>query len=198
MLNKLSRNNKWQAGKLIAPIVFASSAFCSILLLTSANAQEGQNLPQASAYECTQVALEDIDPALLTKQERIALLDGSLSESIDSYSTCVGAVQQNMGNGAGLGGEGDGGGSGAGGGDSANADELPTETNNQGAPNQTPPPPIVDATKQENITQTQRQVIAPKDNDKIICKLLFQEIQKVNDPDMLAGLKEQYSNYKCG
>ena len=49
-----------------------------------------------NAYECTQVAIEDIDPTLLTKEERIALLDGSLKDSIDQYSTCVSTVQQNM------------------------------------------------------------------------------------------------------
>lgn len=196
-----TRHGKRHSRSVTVPFVFASFATLCAVLLTSANAQNAQSVPQTSAYECTQVALEDIDPSLLTKQERIALLDGSLSESIDSYSTCVGAVQQNMGNGAGNGGAGGDGasGDGAGGnlsGDSAN--EMPTENNNQGAPQQESPPPIDDSTKQENITPTQRDVIAPKDNDKIICKLLFQEIQKINDPDMLAGLKEQYSNYKCG
>jgi hypothetical protein len=47
-------------------------------------------------------------------------------------------------------------------------------------------------------SKTPRGIIAPKDNDKIICKLLFQEITKTQDADMLKGLKEQYQNYQCG
>ena len=170
-----------------------------LTMLSFAVAQNPQVPPatdggqQVSAYECTQVAIEDIDPALLTKQERIALLDGNLQDSINNYSTCVSAVQQSMGNGEGIGGGGDSEGQGAG---SASSSSQPLD--NQGAPPQEVTPPIDNAEKQKNITPSAREVIAPKDNDKIICKLLFQEIQKVDDPDMLAGLKEQYSNYQCG
>jgi hypothetical protein len=59
---------------------------------------------------------------------------------------------------------------------------------------ETSPVPI----KGTGSTSAPRGIIPPKDNDKIICKLLFQEINKTQDPDMIKGLTQQYSNYKCG
>ena len=148
-----------------------------------------------NAYECTQVAIEDIDPTLLTKEERIALLDGSLKDSIDQYSTCVSTVQQNMS--ASAGGSGGGSGNSDAEGQEAGSGEAETETTNN-----TTSPANSDITEPmpaaKSITPAQRGVIPPKDNDKIICKLLFNEIKSINDPDMLKGLKEQYESYKCG
>lgn len=201
--------NQVKAKARIFSLNFVAGIVC-LQFLSSANAlqsaeqksAEQKSAEQITAYECTQVALEDIDPALLTKQERIALLDGSLQESIDSYSTCVSSVQQNMGNGEGIGGNGNEGNEGAingiNNGADGNAPTNATNEGNQGTPN-SEATELLELEKQPSkITPAAREVIAPKDNDKIICKLLFQEIQKVEDPDMLAGLKEQYSNYKCG
>jgi len=188
-------------------ILICAAAYSSLLLSGYATAygfvQTVPNAPASpsNAYECTQVSLEDIDPALLTKEERIALLDGSLKDSIDNYSTCVSTVQQKMSAGGGGGAGGDGG---AGSGESAEGqgeganNEGPTgegvETETLPVEQQNQPP----QSSGKQITPAQRGVIPPKDNDKIICKLLFKEINTIDDPDMLRGLKEQYSNYKCG
>lgn len=166
----------------------------------SAQASATQASQPTNAYECTQVAIEDIDPNLLTKEERIALLDGSLQDSIDQYSTCVSTVQQNMSGGGAAGG---GGGEGSqgddegkmaseGDSDSPQAQEMDEENTAANSEVTEPMPPA------KSISPAQRGVIPPKDNDKIICKLLFNEIKSINDPDMLKGLKEQYETYKCG
>lgn len=155
-------------------------------------------LAPTNAYECTQVSLEQIDPALLTKEERVALLDGSLKDSIDNYSTCVSAVQQNM-SGGGSGSGGSEGGTGTQGKDTASSDS--TTPSDEGLTTKAPPNEqgfSQPSTPNKTITQAQRGVIPPQDNDKIICKLLFKEINSIDDPDMLKGLKEQYTNYKCG
>lgn len=188
-----------------------SVSVCITLFVSSSFSFAWQQVAQqsnTSAYECTQVALEDIDSGLLTKQERIALLDNSLSESIDSYSSCVSSAAQNM----------SGGGSGQGsealdnvqdGSQSANkqqiGDELEMEGGQQSKASQEQsstqekmPETTQIPIKGTGSTSAPRGIIPPKDNDKIICKLLFQEIQKTQNPDMIKGLTQQYSNYKCG
>lgn len=194
---------------LLLKILFLLPFMGSVNVLAFQQASSPQ-LPQVqvvqptNAYECTQVAIEDIDPNLLTKEERIALLDGSLQDSIDQYSTCVSTVQQSMSGGGGgtAGGSGDGD-EGAQSNGSANEEgendaQAPQTNENQGAQ----PPSNSDTSEPtqavKNITPAQRGVIPPKDNDKIICKLLFNEINSIDDPDMLKGLKEQYETYKCG
>jgi hypothetical protein len=165
---------------------------------------QSTSVPVASAYECTQVALDDVNQALLTKEERIALLDDSLHVSIDSYSTCVSAAAKNMSGGAADQGDSD---AGSGqtalaesGGDAAGSlpekadaagtngnDEIPLMQNRIGA-----------SISGKSSPTSVRGIIAPKDNDRIICKLLYQEITKTQDPDMLKGLRQQYNNYACG
>lgn len=187
-------------------LVMGSANVLAFQQTTSSELPQMQATQPTNAYECTQVAIEDIDPNLLTKEERIALLDGSLQDSIDQYSTCVSTVQQSMSGGGG-GGEGAGGGQeseeGADGSGQANEagendTQGPQTDENQGAQ----PPSnsnISEPTQSDkNITPAQRGVIPPKDNDKIICKLLYNEIKSIDDPDMLKGLKEQYETYKCG
>jgi hypothetical protein len=188
-----------------------SMLVCSAIFLTSSFSFAWQQEAQqstTSAYECTQVALDDVDSGLLTKQERIALLDNSLSESIDSYSSCVSSVTQNMsGGGSGQGSEALDNGQGQL--QSTNSQQLGDELEMEGGqpgntskeqdtlPEEMPetsPVPI----KGTGSTSAPRGIIPPKDNDKIICKLLFQEINKTQDPDMIKGLTQQYSNYKCG
>lgn len=187
--------------------VSACFVMCVSSSLSFAWQQEAQQ-SVTSAYECTQVAIEDIDSGLLTKQERIALLDNSLSESIDSYSSCVSTATQSM-SGGGSGQDSGALGSGESGAQSANnqqiADELEMEGGQQSEPLPDPSdlPEAMPETSQVPIkgtgsTSAPRGIIPPKDNDKIICKLLFQEITKAQDPAMIKGLTQQYSNYKCG
>jgi len=189
-----------------------SISVCLAMLVSSSMGyawlQEDQS-NVTSAYECTQVAIEDIDSALLTKKERIALLDDSLIESIDSYSSCVSSAAQNMSGGGSGQSEGGSSGNGQSGSQSnsgdQNVDKLENVIGEQTAlqQEQSELPQEMPETAQTPIkgngsTSAPRGIIPPKNNDKIICKLLFQEITKTQDPDMLKGLKQQYTNYKCG
>jgi len=184
----------------------AALSMCSLVYAWQ---QDQANI--TSAYECTQVSLEDPDSALLTKKERIALLDNSLSESIDSYSSCVSIAAQDMSGGGS--GQGSGGGGNSANGDKGNQNasgeddsanlENADDGQNSKQQGQADTPEEVPLSTQpssrgNSSTPATRGIIPPKDNDKIICKLLFQEITKTQDPDMLKGLKQQYSNYKCG
>ncbi len=201
------------------------SLLLASLASTGASAMAVSPIQQsaASTYECTQVSLDEIDPALLTKEERIALLDNSLSDSIDQFSSCVGAAQQSSGNGQGLGagiggegtvganGQGEGGQSdeGEGAGEQANEQDgqnnaqtgetNPSDNSEQSQPTEEAIPQAGQtANTSTSSTPSQRGIIPPKNNDKVICKLLYDEITKTTNADMIKGLKEQYTNYKCG
>lgn len=186
-------------------------AVAGLCLFTSPVISAAWQQSTGSAYECTQVSLDEIDPALLTKEERIALLDNSLSDSIDQFSSCVSSVQQQSASGQGQGsGAGQGQGQSAGeaglegqqasegeqSGEGQSAQEMP-EMSGQPADQSLPQAGQTPNTSNSS-TPSQRGVIPPKDNDKIICKLLYDEITKTTNADMLKGLKEQYTNYKCG
>ena len=184
----------------------------AILAFTSATLALLQ-VPQTagkSTYECTQVALNDIDETLLTKEERIALFDESLTTSIDSYSTCVGSAVQTMSEGGttGQGAAGSSAGGNLGNGDDGQASvNTPTQTTINADVEQTQNVDTITPSNSNQVygdatgkgtTSSPRGIIAPTNNDKIICKLLYQEITNTQDADMLKGLKQQYSNYKCG
>lgn len=168
----------------------------------AAPSQFGQTESTISAYECTQVSIDDIDESLLTREERIALMDASLSDSIDSYTSCVNTVQSQMSGG----GSGSGGAAGSDGSapdntqnnadQSAQSNSQQAEQNAQGSG---APQAGSSAVSSQNQTTkpVQRGIIAPKDNDSIICKLLFDEMQKASGPS-LAGLEKQYRDYQCG
>lgn len=201
-----------------------------VLLVLSLSQAFAQSLDdrEVSAYECTQVSLDDIDESLLTREEKIARLDGALSDSINSYMSCVSSVQAEMSGGGG-GANGNGGGNSSTDGDgSANNDSAAngatngtandgatndgqnalneqggqgnqnvstdTSSTSQGAPQAGSMP----APASGNTGNTaKREVIAPRDNDSIICKLLYAEIQNA-DADTASGLEKQYRDYKCG
>lgn len=151
----------------------------------------------ATSYECTQVGLDEIDPALLTKEERIALLDGNLSDSINNFSMCVSKAQSAMAGG----GNGQGSDVGQLGGAEGTTESKRTE-GSVDSELEKMSEEITSPEKQDTgelgTTPTTRGIIPPKNNDKIICKLLFQEIKNTSDAGLLEGLKQQYANYQCG
>ncbi|MFW8591912.1 hypothetical protein ACOI22_13975 [Glaciecola sp. 2405UD65-10] len=147
-----------------------------------------------SVQDCSTVALDDVDPNSLTREERIAMLEGSLRQSIDEYSTCINEVSAEMAGGGNGGYEGGGAGSSAGDGAQASTGNTSESSESATSNSQSNSEHAI----QVNSTPVNAGVIPPKDNDKIICKLLFQEINSTQDTAMLEGLKEQYRNYKCG
>lgn len=145
-----------------------------------------------SAYDCTQVSLGAISEELLTADERIKLLDRSLTKSIDNYSTCIDNVQQQISNkSSGLGDSEQG--------TKGNAIELLAATTQQTVnTNKSKPQEMIFENTQTQTTRAIRSIFPPKDNDKVICQILFEEIAKTTEMSMLEGLKKQYANYKCG
>ncbi|WP_395339706.1 hypothetical protein PN836_015145 [Ningiella sp. W23] len=178
--------------------------------IQQAYAQSPSVSTNGTAYECTQVSLDEIDEALLTREERLALLDQSLSDSIDSYSTCVSAVQSDMaGGGSGSGSKGAGGDAGSASNAGTSGTESGSSTSNESLTN--PESESQDATQSSrsqsgsvavstnssSTSRVQRGVVAPKDNDSIICKLLYDEISNAQG-EQKAGLEKQYKEYQCG
>ncbi|MFC4701129.1 hypothetical protein ACFO4O_13225 [Glaciecola siphonariae] len=166
-------------------------------------APSNSEFPVAS-HECTQVSIGEIDELLLTREEKIARMDASLSESIDSYATCVDTVVQQMsGGGSGAGsaqstasGDSSGVGTGA---DANGQEQAATGTTNavnegQRAQSQAGSSPANQPSSASS--RIKRQVVAPKDNDSIICTLLYEEILKA-EASSLDGLEKQYADYGC-
>lgn len=192
--------------------------FAAVLLigLTSSCvlAQSAVSTPsqQLQVYDCTGVKLEEVDPQSLTKAEQLALLDGALLDSVDRYSSCMNQVQSNMSSG-GNAGNGAGNGSGAAnesaeGNASAQALEESDETAEQPANESTEQVETLDEKSSSEGESTPNQnkgsdksklgVVKPKDNDAIICQILYDAIASEQDPVTLEGLKGQYKDYKCG
>ena len=157
-----------------------------------------------SAYDCTRVEIAEVDPNKLTEDEQIALLEESLFSSIDKYSSCMEQVQSQMAasGGGGSNGSGSGGGStssGSGTGEAAsesNTDsQQATQPSDAEASNTNA---TVDNTLKTGDSGAKNQVIAPKDNDSIVCGMLYEEISKETDESVKAGLVKQYKSYDCG
>ena len=232
MLSQCNFQQKNKGVSRVLVFTFSLSAMlllggCKNTLISSAQAQDNQmqvnqaqvNQAQikqtqdvSSAYDCTQVTLQDIDESLLTKEEKLALLDDALSDSIDAYSTCVSTVQTDM---ASASGQTAGGGGGVGdGAENGSANSAGTQTEQGDARNQQASAsnendtqefesggmqagsePVAESTS--TTTEVQRGIVTPKDNDSIICKLLFAEIEKAQG-SAKSGLEKQYKEYQCG
>jgi hypothetical protein len=137
------------------------------------------------SYDCTTLSIEDVDKTKLTKQELLALEEQSLFASVEGYSACMGQAQAEAANAVGAGarqGASEPGGEAS----SANSEEgkaLSSESETQ---------------KSSPSGGAENQVIAPKDNDSIVCKILYEEIGNETDDLKKAGLRKQYKDYSCG
>ncbi len=162
---------------------------------TEARTSTSNNSVSTEAYDCTQVTIDELDEALLTREERIARMDNSLSESIDQYSVCMSAVTSNAseaGGGQGADGQGGAGQSGTGDAGGVSGDDQ----NQLGQAQDSQAGSRAVNSQSSTSTPKPRGVIAPKDNDSIICTLLYNEIQSASGAS-LEGLKKQYEDYKC-
>ena len=190
--------------------------FAAVLLigLTSSCvlAQSAVSTPsqQLQVYDCTGVKLDEVDPQSLTKAEQLALLDGALLDSVDRYSSCMNQVQSNMSSG------GNAGNGAANGSDSANesaednvsaqAESLPqaheesdkTAEQLETLDEESSSEGVSTPKQNKGSDKTKLGVVKPKDNDAIICQILYDAIASEQDPVTLEGLKGQYKDYKCG
>lgn len=185
-------------------IVFSSISivFCAHWAI----AQSSQSNAEQNAYECTQLSIDKVDESLLTKAERLALMDRNLQVSMDQYEQCVSNVQQQMAGasgGSGQGGQGtQGENAGEGSNDSnANNSEASAAQDQDNNAEQTTSSQQTSTSQQSlqntSTTNRPRGVVKPKDNDSIICQLLWQEIQDA-PPEKVDGFTKQYKDYKCG
>jgi hypothetical protein len=183
-------------------ILFVSLSAASMLTHAQSTQSNASSKPTpklvtkvSSAYECTQVTLDDANSELLTKEERLALLDQSLSDSINSYTSCVNTVQDAMSGGGS--GSGQGGTSGSGSASASGQQSQTNESSGSESPQQSQAGSEPTETSNTQQNPVERGVVAPKDNDSIICKLLFDEIQKSSGASR-TGLEKQYKDYMCG
>jgi hypothetical protein len=174
-------------------------AFLSYVLVMSALAQTASlpTPPTTIPYDCTDIDLAKVDDLLLTKEERIAKMDGSLQTSLDAYSECIKSAQQAMSASSGSSGGASGGGANgtedkSGEGSAQDGTEQQDAQQNKEKQEQEASPRSIGGRN----TRVQRENVDPKDNDSIICQLLWEEIQTATD-DKRKGFEQQYKEYKC-
>ncbi|WP_105200428.1 MULTISPECIES: hypothetical protein [unclassified Pseudoalteromonas] len=154
--------------------------------------------PIQTAYDCTAVEIDEIDPATLTKQERIKLMENALLDSVNKYSTCLDKVQQQMAS------------------DQAQASasaqgqeqqDAQAQSQSQGTSTEQMTQELPLSTQDPALTKEQekmksgggraQQVVKPKDNDSIICTMLYEEITKETNDATKQALIKQYEDYNC-
>lgn len=167
-----------------------------IILLLSASpfskhlvAQE--TTPNVFASDCADVQLETIDPAKLTKEERIKLLEASLFDSIDKTTDCMQKAQDSMTKtmAKGLNSSSN---SGSNTGASSNAN---SESQNEQSQQKNEPHSETNTQVTGNNSGSENQGIAEQDNDKLICMALKQDVDNEQDPQKKAKLAEQLKSY---
>lgn len=177
-----------------AMLIVASIALTLVLPAQSV-AQSSPAPAEPIPYDCTNVDLAKVDDLLLTKEERIAKMDNSLQTSLDAYSQCVKNVQQAMATSAASGGGGNAGAEGKTGETAAmSGSEAPEQEQQQS----TEPKEQESASRSfgSRSSQINKENVDPKDNDSIICQLLWDEIQAATG-DKRKGFVQQYEDYKC-
>ncbi len=152
------------------------------------------------AYDCTGVEIAEVDPAMLTKAEQIKLMENALLDSVNRYSTCLDKVQKGMTQSQSQGAS-------SGGDNAQNAQQSDANANQQTASSteQNSQTPL--STMDEQVTTDteknkagggrEQQIVKPKDNDSIICTMLYEEIQKETNETTREALVQQYKDYKC-
>ena len=167
-------------------LLLSISSFSQLLI-----AQE--TTPKVFASDCTDVQLDPIDPAKLTKEERIKLLEASLFDSIDRTTDCMRKAQDSMTKTMAKG-LNSGANSGSNSGASANANAN-GESQNQQSEQQNESNAETDTQVTGNNTGSENQGIAEQDNDKLICMALKQDVDNEQDPQKKAKLAEELKSY---
>ncbi len=186
-------------------VVYLNMKLLSIALLSLFFAVSlfAEQPPQGSlgvAYDCTGVEIAEVDPAMLTKAEQIKLMENALLDSVNRYSTCLEKVQKDMtqsqSQGANLRGD-----------NAQNSQESDANANLQNASSteqnsQTPLSTMDDQVTTEKEKNKagggrEQQIVKPKDNDSIICTMLYEEIQKETNEATREALVQQYKDYNC-
>ena len=150
-------------------------------------------------HNCANVELKSVKKSL-SKEEQLRLLDNTFVDSIDAYAECITTSQAQSAQA----------GSGAGGGsDSGEQGNLSEQANNNSesqieenasaelSEDQTSQAPTNTNTTPVN-SGAKNKLVAPKDNDLIVCQMLWDEINQESNEQTKAELTKQYKDYQCG
>ena len=202
--------------------VLLAVLFGAPALLGAEGAAQSMESDLATATDCAEILLQGLEDASLTREERVALLDRALLQSLNNFDPCQAGAGSAAGGGA-AGGGGGGGGGGAGGGvqgTEGSAGESTAESVAESAPasdiqgDQSDPQPPQDAPASgaEETTVAGKidpnapasvgangkppADIPPAENDDIIAKQFRQAAEEETDPVAKAKLWNEYRRYK--
>lgn len=149
---------------------------------------------EAKAVDCTQLEFGSPIEGVLTKEELILEMEQQLFSSVDRYSSCMDKAQTSASESAGTGGSGneiEGEGSDVAESSSGHKpnDNSESEDKLAGAP---------DSGKIPLNNGAENKIVAPKDNDSIICKILYEEIVNEKNAEDRSDLNVEYQKYNCG
>ncbi|MFY8275511.1 hypothetical protein AAEU32_15415 [Pseudoalteromonas sp. SSDWG2] len=178
-----------------APYMLVVLLVCVCTPWAQANAP--QYVSPSVAHDCTGVEIAEIDPESLTKEERILLMENALLDSVNRYSTCLQKVQTEMAQSQSQS-------AGQDVSEAQDASNTPAENNSltaQRPANETHSTmdnaSSSEKEKREIGAGREQQVVAPKDNDSIICTMLYEEIQRETNDATRDALIKQYKDYNC-
>ena len=191
-------------------------------LLGPEGAAQNTESDLATATDCAEILLQGLEDASLTREDRIALLDRALLQSLSNFDLCQPAGGGAAGDGGGGGGGGAGGGvqgtegsasgSGASGGGAESVVESASVGDIQGDQSDPQPPQDAPASGAEETTVAGKidpnapasvgangkppADIPPAENDDIIAKQFRQAAEEETDPVAKAKLWNEYRRYK--
>ena len=193
-------------------------------LLGAEGAAQNMESDLATATDCAEILLQGLEDASLTREERIALLDRALLQSLNNFDPCQAGAGSAAGSGAAGGGGGGGGASGGVQGTEGLAGESGAESVVESAPESAPasdiqgdqsdpqPPQDAPAGGKEETTVAGKidpnapasvgangkppADIPPAENDDIIAKQFRQAAEEETDPVAKAKLWNEYRRYK--
>ncbi|WP_102794197.1 hypothetical protein [Bowmanella denitrificans] len=164
-----------------------------MILLLPAMLAWAADPPQADIiYDCTQTRIDEVGDALLTKDERLKQMDHALYESIDRYESCMRKQMQTLAEAQGQSGGGNAG-------DTVSQGQHSSDGAQQQVQQaQTEPKPLPQVKPGKKPDKAKEQAIAPKDNDSILCKQVWEAMSQEQDQEKKQKLLEIYKNYGCG
>lgn len=150
---------------------------------------------QGVSADCTDTAIQDHDTTLLTREEQIILMEQSLFASVNQHDSCMEAMQAQAANEMASGGGG--GASGGSEGEGMDGDAFDSEASEAAEPMESETT-TEDMTEIAGASGAEDEIIPPKDNDQIVCSIIFEEMTNEKDSAKKTGLQKEYQKYSCG
>jgi len=150
---------------------------------------------QGASADCTDTAIQDHDTTLLTREEQIILMEQSLFASVNQHDSCMEAMQAQAANEMASGGGG--GTSGGSEGEGMDGDAFDSEASEAAEPMESETT-TEDMTEIAGASGAKDEIIPPRDNDQIVCSIIYEEMTNEQDSAKKAGLQKEYQKYSCG